>query len=60
MISETAGGEAKKLLSDESRDEFKIASVSEKKKLVTGFIGSLQYAVPSEVFESEVSIVNNF
>ena len=57
LISETGGAQCKFILASESRDEFKIPSISEKKLLETGFFGSIQHTVYSEVFEWEVSIV---
>ena len=56
FFSETGGAEGKLLISEETGDESRTTSVSEKNLLVTGFIRSLQYTVSSGVFESEVSI----
>ena len=48
---ETGEAEGKLFSSDESGDESSKTSVSEKNLLVTGFIGSIQNTVPSQVFE---------
>ena len=45
FIYETGGAEVKFLLTKETGDESRTTSVSEKKWLVTGFIGSLQCTV---------------
>ena len=55
--SKTGGAEFKLLLSNESGGKSLVTSVSGKKLLVTGFIGSIQYTVSPEVYESEVPIV---
>ena len=60
FFGEIGRAEGQLLLSQESRDESRILSVSEKKLLVTRFMGSIQNTVSSEVFESAVSIVKYF
>ena len=60
LTSNSGGAEGELLFSDESGDESRLTSVSEKKSLVTGLIKSIQYTVSSEVFESELSILKNF
>ena len=60
FFSETVGEEAKIILSHWSGDEFRITSVSEKNLLFLGIIGSIQYTVPSEAFEPELSILKYF
>ena len=59
FVSETGGAEGKLFISDESGDETKITSSSEKMLSVTGFFGSSQNKVSSEVSESELSIVKH-
>ena len=60
FFSESDGAEGELFLSDEPGDKPKITPVLEKSVLVTGFIGSIQYKVSSEIFESEVLIVKDF
>ena len=51
LITETGGAEGDILLSDYCEDESRIASVSVKNFLFTGFIGSIQHTFSSEVPE---------
>ena len=60
FISETRGADGKLFISDDSGNESRITSVSEKKFITTGFIVFLQYTLSSELFESEVSSLNYF
>ena len=60
FIFETGGAEGNLVILYESGIECRITSVSGKKLLVTGFFGSIQYTLSSQVFESEVSIVEYF
>ena len=57
FTSKTGGTEIKIY---ESRDESRILSVSEEKKLVTEVIGTKKSTVSSEVIESEVSTLEYF
>ena len=52
FVSENGGAEGDFL--DESVDESRVTSVSEKKIFVTRLLGSKVYTVSSEVFESEI------
>ena len=54
------GSEDNLLLSEESGDEIKMRSVSEKKLIFTGFFGSIHYTDSLEVFETELPFVENF
>ena len=60
FIFETGGAKGILVILDESGVESRIKTVSGIKLLVTGFFGSIQYTVSSQVFESEVSIVEYF
>ena len=60
FISGTGGTEGKIFFSFETADESRVTSVSEKKLLVTRFIGATKLTVSSEVFESKVSILKHF
>ena len=59
FTSGTGGVEGNLLSSDESGVESRTRSVSEKKLLFTGFIGSIQYKYSSEVIWSQLSILKH-
>ena len=60
FISGTGGSGGKLLLSDESGDKSRYTSLLEKELLNIEFIGSIQFTVSSEVFDSEKSTVKYF
>ena len=60
MDPKTGGAKGKLLLSNQSGDESKSTSVSERNFLATVFIGSTQNTVSPELPETELPIVNYF